>query len=158
MSDRTEHWAYFQDLYRFAAVLAADAKVALRVVTESLDAALKRPRSHGDLDRLMVLLFQDVRARVLKSTPSRKARKALPGELPAEAATAVSGSSSEVLRSAIRGLTEPGRSALTLIYLDVLEAEEIQKVLGVTEAELAEWLRGARLELHAALANVEVKA
>ncbi len=58
----------------------------------------------------------------------------------------------------MRGLAEPGRSALVLLYLDVLEVEEIQKVLGITEAELAGWLSGARVELHAVLASAEVRA
>ncbi len=158
MSEATQQWDFFEDLYRFATVLTTDTDAALRSVTDALDFALKRPRSQGDLDRLMVLLFQDVRARVLKHSPGRKMRKSTPGELPTGAGTEVASMDATTVRSAIHGLAEPGRSALALLYLDILESEEIQKVLGMTQAELGEWLRGARVELHAALVSGEVRA
>ncbi len=154
MSERAEHWEYFQDLYRFAFVLTEDEDRAMRAVTASLEDALKRPRSHGDLDRLLALLFKEVRGRVLKDAPGAPdGRRAKGSALPEGAVAGVEAGDLVAVRTAIYGLPEPGRSALALLYLDVAEAEEIQRILGVTERDLAKLLEGARAELHGALAK-----
>ncbi len=149
MSERAQHWEYFHDLYRFAVVLTGDDGKAMRVVSASLEDALKRPRSHGDLDRLHALLFKDVRERALRDAPGERTgrrRKVtiLPGEV---------GLSIDVreVRREMHALPEPGRSALALLYLEVMETEELQRVLGKTEAEVADLLADARGRLHEAL-------
>ncbi len=155
MSERAEHWEYFQDLYRFAMVLMADSDRAMGVVTEALEDALRRPRSHGDLDRLLTLLFKEVRERALRTDEGRATvagRRGKDPDLPENAADALGPTVDDDVRSAIRGLAEPGRSALALLYLDVLEPEEIQRILGVTDAGLADLLGGARAGLHGSVA------
>ncbi len=154
MSERAEHWEYFQDLYRFAMVLTRDEGLAVRAVTASLEDALKRPRSHGDLDRLLTLLFKDVRERVLREEPAGSvARRGKGGDLPAGAESALEGVDAATVRAGIRELPEPGRSALALLYLEVMDTEEIMRVLGVTESELADLLVGARVRLHRIVAS-----
>ncbi|MGC1482121.1 MAG: hypothetical protein WA771_16600 [Chthoniobacterales bacterium] len=151
MSERTADWDYFPDLYRFAVILTSDSDRALGVVSEALDAALKRPRSHGDMDRLRVLLFKDVRSRILKDTPARTERKPSAGTLPEGAADVFAARDAEAVRTVLSWLAEPGRSALTLLLTDSMDADEIARTLGLTKGELAEWLRASRAELHAGM-------
>jgi DNA-directed RNA polymerase specialized sigma24 family protein len=154
MSERAEHWEYFQDLYRFAVVLTGDGDRAMRAVTASLDDALKRLRSHGEPDRLLALLFKDVRERVLRDEPARpSAGREVGGELPDGAEATLAEVDAEMVRAGILSLPEPGRSALALLYLEVMDAEEITRVLGVTAAELADSLAGTRARLHGTVAR-----
>lgn len=151
MSERTADWDYFPDLYRFAAILTSDSEKAMTAVTDALEAALKRPRSHVDMDRLRVLLFKDVRGRALKESPSTAGGSPSETTLPEGAAKVFETRDTAAVRGALSRLAEPGRSALTLLYTDVMDADEIAKTLGLTKKELAEWLRSARAELHAGM-------
>lgn len=148
MADRD---AWEQPLYRFAAILLRDPDLARKVTLETIEAAILKPP--GDAERLAVFLFLGVRRRALKTRGTTTPPAAPRTELPPEAAAVVPAASPEKITAALHALAEPGRSALALLLLDALEADQIAKLLGLAEAELATALHTARLALHAALAS-----
>lgn len=147
MADRD---AWEQPLYRFAEILLRDPELARKVTLETIEAAILKPP--GDAERVAMTLFLGVRRRALKNKGTIIPPAAPRTELPAEAAAVVPAAASEKIAAALHALPEPGRSALALLLLDVMEADHIAKVLGLAEAELATALHTARLALHAALA------
>jgi DNA-directed RNA polymerase specialized sigma24 family protein len=143
MADRD---AWEQSLYRFAEILLRDPELARKVTLETLEAAILKPP--GDAERVAMTLFVGIRRRALRNKGTIIPPAAPRAELPAEAAAVAP----EKIAAALHALPEPGRSALALLLLDVMEADHIAKVLGLAEAELATALHSARLALHAALA------
>ena len=145
-----ERDAWEQPLYRFAAVLLQDAELARKVTLETLEASVLKPPTHDD-ERLAMFLFQAVRRRALKSRGTAAVGGSARGELPANAADMVNRATPARVEAALHALPEPGRSALALLVLDTMEADNVAKLLGLGEAEFAKVLHGARLALHEAL-------
>ncbi|HEY8900411.1 MAG TPA: hypothetical protein VIM61_08360 [Chthoniobacterales bacterium] len=151
MADRD---AWEQPLYRFAAVLLQDAELARKITLETLEAAVLKPPTH-DEERLAMFLFQAVRRRALKSRATGTTGGTARGELPAGPADVVARATPARVEAALHALPEPGRSALALLVLDTMEADNVAKLLGLGEAEFANILHGARLALLAALSVEE---
>jgi hypothetical protein len=125
MSDLPEEWVFLETVWRFAFLLTGCHDGASRVFQDSVDELLRHPHP-GDLDRTRQLFFTVVRRRSLKF-PARS-------ELEGTAAN-------------LHALPEPGRSALALLYLDALPADDIQCVLNIDERLLAGAIDKARSAL-----------
>ena len=111
--------------WRFAHVLCGCADGASRAFDEALNEIRRHPHADDD-DRVPRLFLTILRRRCLK-VPARCDLTGRP--------------------AALHRLLEPGRSALTLLCLDVLPAREIQRVLSLDERHLAEALEQARASL-----------
>lgn len=125
MSDLPKEWSFLETAWRFAFLLTGCHEGASKVFKDSVEELLRHPHP-GDLDRTRQLFFTAVRRRGLKFP----ARCELEG-------------TAEKLYE----LPEPGRSALALLYLDALPADDIQCVLNVDERVLAEAIDKARSAL-----------
>ncbi len=148
MAERTEDSDFFQDLHRFAFVLTRNADTARRIVTESLDEALQRHRGHLEHERWVVLCFQGVRKRALANvTTPKPALRNVPDELPPDADRVLADADPDLVLAALHNLPEPGRSALVVLLLKVLDAEAMEKMLGVGLGELSDAVHAARLSL-----------
>jgi DNA-directed RNA polymerase specialized sigma24 family protein len=148
MADRD---AWEQRLYRFARVLLRDEAAARALVLETLENAAKKtvPADH---DELVMRQFQEVRRRALKQR-SVGSVIAARGELPDEAIARAQQVDAGALEAALNALPEPGRSALTLLALDAMDADRIAKMLELAPEDFAEALHAARLDLSASLAT-----
>jgi DNA-directed RNA polymerase specialized sigma24 family protein len=148
MADRD---AWEQRLYRFARVLLRDEAAARALVLEILESAARKSVP-ADLDELVVRQFQEVRRRALKLRSAGSVIAAR-GELPDGATAHVQRMDAGALETALNALLEPGRSALTLLALDAMDADRIAKVLELAPEDFAEVLHAARLDLCASLAT-----
>jgi DNA-directed RNA polymerase specialized sigma24 family protein len=148
MADRD---AWEQPLYRFACLLLRDDEAARKIVLETIETGVKKRPAHVDPERLVMLQFQDVRRRALKSRQPATAAPASRGDLPAGAETVIGDADSRRLQEIVHSLPEPGRSAYALLLLDAMEAEWIAKLLGLNQADFAEAVQAARLAVHEAL-------
>jgi DNA-directed RNA polymerase specialized sigma24 family protein len=148
MADRD---AWEQRLYRFARVLLRDEAAARALVLETLESAAKKSVP-ADLDELVMRQFQELRRRALKQR-SAGIVIATRGELPDEAIARVQQVNADALEAVLNTLPEPGRSALTLLALDAMDADRIAKMLELAPEDFAEALHAARLDLCASLAT-----
>ena len=125
MSDVPDRWGFLQAAWRFASVLTGGPQGAAKVFQESVQEILRHP-DLANPERTMLLFYSILRRRALKY-PAACEHKGLTANL--------------------HKLNEPGRSALTLIYLDAMPAERIQRLLHLTERQLADNLGDARTAL-----------
>ena len=131
MSHLPREWRFLKAAWVYALVVTGSAKTA----NEKLFAALQ-----ATVARLDVAF-------------SRRRRKFLLARLHRDCAGAQTHSEQSLDDSLepFRKLSEPGRSALLMLYLRVLPIDEIADVLGKTEKELPDILAGARGNLESAL-------
>jgi hypothetical protein len=125
MSDLPEEWVFLETAWRFAFLLTGCHEGASKAFKDSVDELLRHPHP-GDSDRTRRLFFTAVRRRSLKFP----ARCELEGTA-----------------EKLHALPEPGRSALALLYLDALPADDIECVLNVDERLLAEAMDKSRSAL-----------
>jgi hypothetical protein len=125
MSDVPAEWMFLETAWRFAYLLTGCNEGTSKVFQDSVEELLRHPHP-GDLERTRQLFFTAVRRRSLRF-PARC-------ELDGTAAK-------------VHELTEPGRSALALLYLDALGAADIQRVLNIDERMLADAVDKARSAL-----------
>jgi len=151
--------AWEQCLYRFARVLLLNGETARKLVTETLEASIRAGMAELDRDRVIMLQFQDLRRRALKIQPAAKMSvPAASVSLPAGASEIVPRVGPDQIEAALHGLSEPGRSAYTLLLLDTMDAESIATLLDLEPSALAEAVQGARLATQTALAAIEPEA
>jgi DNA-directed RNA polymerase specialized sigma24 family protein len=148
MADRD---AWEQPLYRFAYLLLRDREAARKTVVEALETGVQKRPPSIDPEQLIMLQFREVRRKALKNQTATSTARIAKGELPAEAAQAVSNAETEQLETILHALPEPGRSAYALLLLDGLESEWIAKMLGMAPAEFGDVVQGARLAVQQAL-------
>jgi hypothetical protein len=127
MSDIPDDWFFLETAWRFALVLTGCYEGTSKVFKDSVDELLRHPHP-GDLERSKQLFFTIVRRRSLKFP----ARCELEG-----------------IAAKLHKLPEPGRSALTLLYLDALAASDVQHVLNLDERLLAAAVDKTRSALRA---------
>ncbi|HEY5741883.1 MAG TPA: hypothetical protein VIS99_05020 [Terrimicrobiaceae bacterium] len=132
MSDIPDEWIFLETAWRFALVLTGCEEGTSGVFKESVNELLRHPHP-GDLERTRQLFYTIVRRRGLKF-PARC-------ELEGTAAK-------------LHKLPEPGRSALTLLYLGALPASHIQSVLNLNERLLANAIDKARSALRGQKATI----
>ena len=125
MNDLPKECVFLETAWRFAFLLTGCREGTSKVFKDSVDELLRHPHP-GDLDRVKQLLFAVVRRRSL-NFPARC-------ELQGTAAK-------------LHELSEPGRSALALLYLDALPAADILRVLNIDERLLPETIDKARSAL-----------
>jgi hypothetical protein len=125
MSDLPKEWVFLETAWRFALLLTGCHEGASKVFKDSVDELLRHPHP-GDLDRTRRLFFTAVRRRGLK--------------FPAHCEL-------EGTAEKLHELPEPGRSALALLYLDALPADDIECVLNVDERLLSEAIDKTRSAL-----------
>ncbi len=147
MADRSDELNFLQDLHRFAFILTQDSDASRTIVGETLDEALKRHEGHMEHERLMVRCFQGVRKRALKLSPGAGPWSAPDEELPEDAGEVVDGGDAGRILAALQALPEPGRSAMAMLALKTLDAEAIEKMLGVGLPELSDAVHAARHSL-----------
>ena len=125
MSEPSELTHLLERAWRFAHVLTGCAEGAAAAFDGAVDDVRRHP--HGDDDeRLARLFLTNLRRRCLKF-PARNELGGRP--------------------AALHGLPEPGRSALTLLCLNLLPAREIERVLDVDARTLGEALERGRAAL-----------
>ncbi len=125
MSDVPEEWEFVETAWRFALLLTGCHEGTSTVFKDSVEELLRHPHP-GDLERIRQLFFTVVWRRSLRFP----ARCELEG-----------------IAAKLHQLSEPGRSALALLYLDALPAADIQRVLNIDERLLAVALDQARCAL-----------
>jgi len=129
MSNEPDEWDFLQTAWQFAHLLTGNEKGAAAIFDDSVAEVLKHPDS-GDYERAKWLLFRVIRLRCLKYP----------------AACELTGPAEKLHK-----LPEPGRSALAILCLDALDAEDIRRVLHLHERELVMALDKARAALRATL-------
>lgn len=125
MSDVPHEWNFLESAWRFAAVLTGCEEGAAKVFQDSLEELLRHPHA-GEPDRAGLLIYPILRRRCLKFP----ARCELTG-----------------FAARLHRQPEPARSALTLLFLDALPAENVQHVLGMNETTLATTLEQVRKDV-----------
>lgn len=125
MSDVAEEWGFLKTAWRVAHTLTGCQEGASKVFQETVEEVLHHP-SAGDAHRLPILFYTVLRKRSLRF-PARNDLSGAAG--------------------ALHRLTEPGRSAWTLLLLNALPADEIQPVLGLDERQLADAVDKARAQM-----------
>lgn len=128
MSHLPKEWRFLRSAWIYAHVLTGKAESATALVAETL----KTIAGRADV------VSPRRRKRLFFSTLFRNATSQ-PAELlgPSDATPAV---------EAFHNLPEPGRSALTLLYLRAFSPEELAGILGKTPVELADVLQSTRRE------------
>jgi DNA-directed RNA polymerase specialized sigma24 family protein len=116
-----------ENAWRFAHVLTGCAEGASRAFDEAL-AEIRRHPHVDEEDRFATLFFTILRRRCLKFP----ARNELAGRM-----------------AVLHTVPEPGRSALTLLCLNVLSSRELARVLSLESRALAETLEQSRASLRA---------
>ena len=125
MSDVPAEWTFLKTGWRLALILTGNHEGASRAFSDAVEEVRRHPNA-GDLHRLEVLFFSTLRRRCLR----------------VPAANQLQG-----LVSALHQLPEPGRSALALIWLDAISADDLHRVVGVEDALLADALEKSRQQI-----------
>lgn len=124
MSHLPKEWRFLRSAWIYATVLTGEAESATALVTETL----KTIAGRADV------VSPRRRKRLFFSTLFRTATEPLhSSDTPAAVKT-------------FHSLPEPGRSALTLLYLRVFPPDELAGILGKTPIELADVLQSTRRE------------
>ncbi len=129
MSNQPDEWDFLQTAWQFAHLLTGCEKGAAAVFDDAVAEVLKHPDG-GDHERAKWLLFRAVRLRCLKYP----------------AANELTGTAAK-----LHQLPEPGRSALAILCLDALDAEDIRRVLHLHDRELVLAVEKARAALKAGM-------
>ena len=130
---------FFANLYRFAWILLLREDMARKVVMDALGEMHLRPaHSHDEAERIQARLYQVVRQRALRVTVD-SFTPVVPGSAgwPDAAGPHLSGMDPNAVAAALHRAEEPGRSALALVLLDAVEVESMEKILGLSVAQLA---------------------
>lgn len=125
MSDDSGEWQFLQTAWRFALVLTGCREGAGKVFKETAAEVASHPHP-GDLTRTRHLFYTALRRRALRYP----ARNELTGAV-----------------GRFHTVSEPSRSALTLLYMDALSPGEIGKILDLDPRGLAESLDRGRAEV-----------
>ena len=134
MSLFSKEWSFLPEAWKFALVLTGREAAATRLVSEALNAVSKRTDLH-EASRTKRVLFS-----ILCREGAKAAVVAAP-ETPAEQAAFF-----------LHGLPNLPRQAITLFALGVFSGEQLARILGQSEPELARCLEEARALLRPALA------
>lgn len=126
MSTPSTETSYFENLYRFALILTGNAEAAERHALSSLE-EVAQLKHLGDEEHTWRLLYANLRKRASKEA-------------------ALADPLSEKI-SALHKLDEPGRSALTLLYLGDVAPETAHRVLEISEKEFVQAVQKARESL-----------
>lgn len=126
MSAAQDEWPFLDDAWRYALVLTGSETAALELVRSSLN-KLARRSDAGDPARARRILFASLYRQSLA--------KPLTGEPSTEA---------ETRTRPLHELTEPGRSALTLLGMRLFAGEDLAGLLGESLPSLAKSLEEAR--------------
>jgi hypothetical protein len=128
MSHLPKEWRFLRSAWIYAHVLTGSPDTATSLISETLSAIAGRAD----------VVSTQRRKRLFFSTLFRAPRTVAPA----------SGPDSPVppAIATFHTLSEPGRSALTLLYLRVFPPEELAGILGKTQIELADILQSAREE------------
>ena len=125
MSEVSEEAAVLEAAWRFAYVLTGCREGAAKVFKGALEDLFKHPDA-TELEKTEKLLFMAVRRRSLK--------------FPAHCEL-------QGIAARLHKLNEPGRSALTLLYLNALPAADIENILSVESRVLSEAVDRSRKTL-----------
>jgi DNA-directed RNA polymerase specialized sigma24 family protein len=139
MSHEPPEMDFFANLYRFAWILLLREDMARKVVMDALGEMHLRPaHSHDEAERIQARLYQVVRQRALRVTVD-SFTPVVPGSAgwPDAAGPHLSGMDPNAVATALHRAEEPGRSALALVLLDAVEVESMEKILGLSVAQLA---------------------
>jgi DNA-directed RNA polymerase specialized sigma24 family protein len=146
------------ELYRFAWLLAGEAKAAesiLRHALEGLEPKLDQLRSAKSKHVWLVRRIRQAcleHAAVVPQSGDRAPR------LLREEETVAPGEILEIeayiVAQHFHGLAEPGRSALALFYLELVPAAEAAELLGLSLEQYCEAVGRARLNLNAVLSDM----
>ncbi len=146
--------ATLSEFYRFALLLTGRSAAAESVMAETLaevEAQLAQIRSEANRQ---AWLARRIRERCLKNNldnPTPVVPRLLRVEGPVGAVPEVLGIEAYILAEHFHCLTEPGRSALGLFYLELFKPEEIAKLLQMSLEELGAVLTDARAALRGSL-------
>ncbi len=137
MSHLPKEWRFLRPAWIYAHVLTGQPESATALVTETLKSIAGRADVVSPRRRKR-LFFSNL-FRTASAHP-----KALPSVMDIPPAVRT-----------FHYLEEPGRSALTLLYLRVFTPEELAGVLGKSPIELADLVQSTRAELYSHLAPVQ---
>ena len=141
--------ATLAEFYRFAVLLAGNAKAAQRAMAGTLaEAEAQCGQMRSDKSR-QAWFVADLRARCERASADEPAGPRL---MRAEADGELLDIEAFLVAQRFHGLPEPERSALALFYLDSFSIEEIAQLLKTDTRQLAALLGRARGQLEAALA------
>lgn len=128
MSHLPKEWRFLRSAWIYATVLTGEAESATALVTETLKTIAGRADVVSPRRRKRLFFSTLFRAATAPPTEPRHS-----SDTPAAVKT-------------FHSLPEPGRSALTLLYLRVFPPEELAGILGKTPIELADVLQSTRPE------------
>ncbi len=144
---------FFASLYRFAWILLLREDMARKVVLDALgEVHIRTNHSHEETERTQARLYQVVRQRALKVsvepfTPVVSNSSGWPDAVGPH----LSGIDPGAVALALHRAEEPGRSALALVLLNAVEVESMEKILGLSIAQLAAATDRARAAVALAL-------